>query len=236
MSESTPAETGVVPSGAVRPPPGLKSVLIPYLGVTAAIAVSAHLLPEWLGQYANSLILAAMVFIPVRYIDDRREPLEKWGIHYKRFGKDLLPALAAMAAVFPIYIAGYALWNNFVFNKGLTFVFPEPNPIYSFVEQTLFIALPEEIFYRCWMLPVFSARWPAKHKVLGVPFGFAAVATSALFALGHLASIPSPGRLAVFFPSLLFCWLRLRTRGVAASIVFHGAANALNFWLYWCAK
>ena len=48
------------------------------------------------------------------------------------------------------------------------------------------------------------------------------------FALGHLATVHSPARLAVFFPSLLFGWLRARTRGIGASCLFHAMCNVFS--------
>jgi membrane protease YdiL (CAAX protease family) len=49
--------------------------------------------------------------------------------------------------------------------------------------------------------------------------------TSAIFAVGHLLTEPNPSRLAVFFPSLLFGWMRARTGGIGASVLFHAACN-----------
>ena len=36
---------------------------------------------------------------------------------------------------------------------------------------------------------------------------------------------PHPARLAVFFPSLLFGWLRARTGGIGTSVIFHAMCN-----------
>jgi membrane protease YdiL (CAAX protease family) len=46
--------------------------------------------------------------------------------------------------------------------------------------------------------------------------------------LGHVATIHDPGRLAVFFPSLVFGWLRARTGGVGAAIAFHALCNLFS--------
>jgi membrane protease YdiL (CAAX protease family) len=37
--------------------------------------------------------------------------------------------------------------------------------------------------------------------------------------------MPVITRLAVFFPALLFGWLRARTGGIGASVVFHALCN-----------
>ena len=58
--------------------------------------------------------------------------------------------------------------------------------------------------------------------------GPAILVTSVVFALGHFATIHEPARLAVFFPSLAFGFLRARTGGVGAGIVFHAACNVFS--------
>src|SRR5438067_1689007 len=59
------------------------------------------------------------------------------------------------------------------------------------------------------------------------PLGRAAVLTAALFAVGHLLE-PAPWRLAVFFPALIFAWLRARTGTVVGAAVCH---FIFNVWL-----
>ena len=49
--------------------------------------------------------------------------------------------------------------------------------------------------------------------------------TSTIFAVGHYVTIPSPHRLAVFFPSLLFGWMRRATGGILAPLIFHALCN-----------
>jgi membrane protease YdiL (CAAX protease family) len=54
------------------------------------------------------------------------------------------------------------------------------------------------------------------------------LAASAIFALGHVATVQLPTRLAVFFPALLFGWLRARTGGIGASVCFHMICNVYS--------
>ncbi|HEX6765646.1 MAG TPA: JDVT-CTERM system glutamic-type intramembrane protease, partial [Polyangiaceae bacterium] len=51
------------------------------------------------------------------------------------------------------------------------------------------------------------------------------LATSAIFALGHVTTEFHPNRLGVFFPSLVFGWLRARTGGIGACVFFHAFCN-----------
>jgi len=95
------------------------------------------------------------------------------------------------------------------------------------VTQLLLVAIPEEFFYRAYLQGAFARAWPgARRRVLGVATNPAAlVATSALFALGHFAVGFDPQRLAVFFPSLLFGWMKDATGSIAAAAVFHALCN-----------
>ncbi|MFW5966181.1 MAG: myxosortase MrtP [Persicimonas sp.] len=104
----------------------------------------------------------------------------------------------------------------------------------------VFIALPEEFFYRGFLQTRIGQALAARRAKRGDDasprrfFGLISaknLITSALFALGHLL-IPiggalSPARASVFFPSLAFGWLRERTGTIAAPVVYHATANLM---------
>jgi membrane protease YdiL (CAAX protease family) len=93
----------------------------------------------------------------------------------------------------------------------------------------LLVALPEELFFRGYLQRVFDeTRGRSVWLRLGpVVLTRSIVITSALFALGHLMVEPSPGRLAVFFPSLLFGALRDKSDGLVAPVILHAACNVM---------
>ena len=76
--------------------------------------------------------------------------------------------------------------------------------------------------------PTTGERMPIRLRILGATVGPSLLVTSLIFALGHFATIREPARLAVFFPSLLFGWLRYRTKGVGAGIAFHATCNVFS--------
>jgi membrane protease YdiL (CAAX protease family) len=94
--------------------------------------------------------------------------------------------------------------------------------------QLLMIALPEEAFYRGYLQSRLDDAFGTRWNIFGAKIGPSLFVTSAVFALGHLATVHDPARLAVFFPSLLFGWLRARTRGVGASVLFHASCNIFS--------
>lgn len=94
--------------------------------------------------------------------------------------------------------------------------------------QLLLVALPEEVFYRGYLQTRFDAIFRRRRRVLGVSVSVGSLLlTSALFGVGHFLVIPHPQRLAVFFPSLLFGWMRAAGGGVTAGVLYHAACNLL---------
>ena len=91
----------------------------------------------------------------------------------------------------------------------------------------MLIALPEEAFYRGYLQSTLDVAFPPRLRVFGAQVGPAIVVVSAIFAVGHFAT-QNPGRLAVFFPSLVFGWMREKTGGVGASIAFHAGCNVFS--------
>jgi membrane protease YdiL (CAAX protease family) len=89
------------------------------------------------------------------------------------------------------------------------------------------IALPEEVFHRGYLMGALERRWPPSRRVFGVPFGWAAVLSSLLFAVGHLVGMAETARLATFFPALVFAWLWRRSGSLWAPALFHAAANLM---------
>ena len=103
--------------------------------------------------------------------------------------------------------------------------------------QLFFIALPEEYFYRGYLQTrlrqAFSAaeadalqQGPSRKSRWS-----AILLTSVCFGLGHLL-VPVGGvllatRFSVFFPSLLFGWLRERTGSIVAPTIYHACCNMM---------
>ena len=98
------------------------------------------------------------------------------------------------------------------------------------LDQLLMVALPEEFFYRGYLQRRLRDVWPGGKIVGGSQLGPAFWLTALLFALGHLA-VFEVWRLAVFFPALLFGWLRERTGTILPGIIFHALSNLVLFVL-----
>ncbi len=97
--------------------------------------------------------------------------------------------------------------------------------------QFIVTALPEELFFRGFLLTLLEKVWPPRRRVLGGGIGLALVVSSILFALSHVVIHFQPHRLSVFFPGLLFGWMFSATRSVLAGTLCHALSNIFLFLL-----
>jgi membrane protease YdiL (CAAX protease family) len=96
------------------------------------------------------------------------------------------------------------------------------------LSQILIVAVPEEVFFRGYLMSRFEARFPSRKYLWGAAVGWPLLLTSLLFAVGHFLVDLQPARLAVFFPALAFGWMRSRSGSVAAGALFHALCNLLS--------
>ena len=117
----------------------------------------------------------------------------------------------------PLYAVAFVLRAN----RGIPQALPPLAPaLERFLRDLPFAALPEEYFFRGALQPSILPRRP-----------YAGIAlASVAFAVAHVLFDPahSPARLLVFFPSLVFGWLRLRTGSLAPGIFFHALCNGVE--------
>lgn len=205
------------------------------LATTAIVTLLSYLLPaEHAATGVGLAFLVATYLLALRGGPDDAERhglslgglLDPGPLSAKRLSREAGLALAWVALVsaitFPFFFVGYVLWwepaRSFEL-LGLSGGFDEA------LGQILVIALPEEAFYRGYLQTSLDEAWPPHWRIFGARVGRGILFASILFALGHVATEPNPNRLAVFFPSLLFGWLRARTGGIGASLGYHAACN-----------
>lgn len=207
---------------------------------TAAVtALSSRLVPD---KYAATLVglafLAATWLLVLRYDEETIRSyglslgglLEPSPISIRRLlrdaGSSILWVLLFCAVVFPPFWAGFRLY----WRVHGHFVLRLPASLGDEIAgQLLVIALPEEAFFRGFLQTSLDNIWAPRFRVLGADIGPGLFVSAAIFAVGHLLTTPhQPARLAVFFPALLFGWLRARTGGVGAGVLFHASCNLFS--------
>jgi uncharacterized protein len=164
-------------------------------------------------------------------------------------GRGLRVLGLALAVTWPVFIVGFFAYYQWVCPDGapLHGLVRQLAPICSSwrgfhawhlrlpddflalaLSQILVVAVPEEIFFRGYLLARFESRWPSQGRFLGASVGWPLLLTSVLFALGHFMVDLQPARLAVFFPALAFGWMRSRSGSIAPGALFHALCNLLS--------
>jgi membrane protease YdiL (CAAX protease family) len=230
---------------AVTPPAGLGPTLGVAALVTALATALSYLLPDsWAATGVGFVFLFATYRLVIRNDD-----LNVIRDHGLALGGLLEPAplsprhllsstlralgyaLGAALVIYPFFWLGFRIW----WKVGSFHPAPLGPLLADAPGQLLVIALPEEAFYRGYLQTALSESLHEDERgtitVFGARIGWSLVVSSAIFALGHLLTELNPGRLAVFFPSLVFGFLRARTRGIGSGVLFHALCNLYSAYL-----
>jgi membrane protease YdiL (CAAX protease family) len=216
------------------------------LGITALVTLLvtalSHGLPvDWAGTAVGVAFLWTSYWLVMR--DAQADCVQHFGVAFgglfeptpidiRRILREtaiaLLSALAVAVVVFPPFVVGFIGWWRppHGFSSAPLAALPD-----DALGQLLMVALPEETFYRGFVQTALDDVWKQRFRFLGGYLSWGIVVSSLIFALGHLLTEFNATRLAVFFPSLLFGWLRTRTRGVGAGIFFHALCNLFSAYL-----
>jgi membrane protease YdiL (CAAX protease family) len=146
-------------------------------------------------------------------------------------------ALIVVAVVFPPFIGLFALWHGV--HQPFSWQ-PPAHPFDFALTQLLVVAIPEEALFRGYFQTRLEDLFPARplseraaqdprRPLLATRISAPALMLQAgLFAVLHFLVGFVPGRLAVFFPGLLFGFIRARRGGIGAAVWFHALSNALS--------
>jgi uncharacterized protein len=246
--QAPPAET---PTLAVPPRPSAVRPLVAALVTTVVVTALSYLAPlttklapitAKIGLDAGTTVglafLAATWWLVLRGDEQmiREHGLSMGGLFEplpldrRRMLRDAAIAtfwmLLLALIVFPPFWYGFKLF----WHAKMPFVWRAPkDPLLQLVAGQLFaIALPEEAFFRGYLQTRLDAAWGKRIRILGAELGPGWIVSAVIFAIGHWLTTPVPSRLAVFFPALLFGWLRARTGGIGAGVLFHALCNLFS--------
>ncbi len=224
---------------------GLATAIVAALGLVARGVgfVSANL---------GALVAIVFLYLTVWVANRRGKDLAFFGFVSQPRLRSIGIACAYMLVVFPIFLFGFVMFYDQACAKG-SILSPLAPPGFCFgfdgwasahwppvgfmsdkltklslefvFVQVVVVALPEELFFRGLLHKLCEKALPPKRRILGGGVGWALVLSSALFAVGHLTVTFDPRRLAVFFPGLVFGWMRSSTGSIFAGVVAHTASN-----------
>jgi len=222
--------------------------------VTALVRIDIRI--PWIGQLGSAAVSVLFLWVPLRMAIKRDEDLDAYGFKADPIGKGIGFAGLSLAIIVPVFALGFFAFYEVACNSellshlvprgmcshygGLAALHwphvalaehwpPAPDTLSAewCLVQLLVVALPEELFFRGFLLKKLEQRFPPKRRILGGGVGLALVLSSAAFALIHLPKDGDPRALATFFPGLLFGWMRSATGSILGSTITHGCSNIL---------
>lgn len=213
-------------------------------GVAVFVALGAFV--PFVDRNLGALFAVVFLYLPVYFAWRRGSHTRPAPPRAAPLGRGLAFGLGAPLVLFPIFAAAFVLFYDVVCRPGqvvwLHRLAPRacagwagwggihaPHLDTDFLEflfaQVVVTALPEELFFRGFLHELLERALPPRRRLLGGGVGWALVVSSALFALVHLATGPDPRRLSVFFPGLLFGWMRSATGSILAGTIAHASSN-----------
>jgi membrane protease YdiL (CAAX protease family) len=226
------------------------------VGVLVTGLVRINVTLPWIGHLGSALVSVLFLYVPLYVAARRDEDLRDYGFLYEPVGRGLAIAAVAIAIIVPLFALGFfAFYEIACHSDVLSHLAPHrmcshyggpaslhlpslalsestpPLPNTLSVEwcavQWLVVGLPEELFFRGFLLKKLEARFPPRRRILGGGVGLALVLSAVAFALIHLPKEADPRALATLFPGLLFGWMRSATGSILASTITHGCSNIL---------
>ena len=146
------------------------------------------------------------------------------GVRDPAWWSGLREALWVVLVIAPPFFVVYHFWQSLVFGRTPVGGLPEQAFLLPFF-HLFFVAIPEEMFYRGFMQKRLNAVFEPKWNVFGVKLGWGWLLTCVLFAFGHSIVSFQWWHFAIFFPSLVFGWLREKTGDILAGAWFHAWCN-----------
>ena len=190
------------------------------------------------GPAAKLVATLGFLYLPELSMRRRGEGFREYGVSLRTSKQEVVLTLGLLFVTLPLFVAGYLAFVQLLpmlpepvrhliapYPRDWHFSLRLPDRFAEWViDQYFVVALPEEFFYRGFVQTRLRDAWPQGRTFLGARLGRAFWVTAVLFALGHLA-IFQVWRLGVFFPALMFGWLREKTGSVMGAAFLHGSFN-----------
>ena len=227
-----------------------REVVVVWLATMVAIRVIATFLTGVAWDIGLVLVPFLFMYVPVWVLAWRGDDPDRYPLTVPLWEAPSahLPALALVAKVVALilvpYVLGYHLWQTWgvptvlgvacdagVEAACVTWKTPvprfrlPPDVVMLALYHLVFVALPEELFYRGYIQTRLDEVWPPSWTVFGARVGPGLLVTCVIFAVGHSIVQFQYWHLAIVFPSLIFGWMRAKTGDILAGAWFHAFCN-----------
>ena len=222
-----------------RPAASNRSLAIELAVVTVACLAVIHILyilrwNAFIGSHLSYFVAYILIGAPILVLWIRGRRLDFFSFGLRDFLKSLWVFFLAAIIIFPAFFVLAHFWQKLVWGAGAFHLAGFPDLFNIMIVQLLVVALPEEFYFRGYfqsaMDTIFVKRW----NVLGARLGWGWLLTAIIFAFAHTLITYKWWHFSIFFPALVFGYLRERTGLVIAPTLFHAASNILMNWFSRC--
>lgn len=210
----------------------LSEVLLLYVGVIGSITTLYHLrgIP-FIGTYLATLVAVLLMYPAAWHVRFRKLPV----VFFEKTGAEVLRSLTyfflTALAIFPAFLLLAHVYQTQIFHlhfdaRGFHWSWQEA------AVQLILVGLPEEFFFRGYLQSMLATRFSKRFRLFGLKLFEVPTAvpiTCVVFAFSHSVITLRWWQFAIFFPSLVFGWLREKTGGLVAPILFHALSNLILF-------
>ena len=174
--------------------------------------------PVWLCWYRGADSWGYHLSIPA---------FRDWRSWLKAFGLNVRVNLLLWGFFIPLYHIWHGQIAPALFGwKAHTFSAVLPNQLWMIVlYHFFFVAIPEEFFYRGYFQTRLNEVFDRKWRIFGTDMGPSTLWTALFFAFGHSIVLFQWWHFAIFFPSLLFSWVREKSNSTLPGAMLHACCN-----------
>lgn len=228
-----------------------KTLWLPVVALGLLVGLSQ--LPQSFGEWMGAAIPFFLFGFPIWFADRRQVPLKILGIDlggwlekgirpsvgmsFRTSLDEFFFALGLAAITLPTFVVLFFWWFGVPLTSSLAQGLRQVPAPWSELLAMLVSATAEEFFFRGYFQSHLTAvrgnRGAQPLTVMGAKVDIGAwLFTAFIFALMHLTQTRSvPSALSVFFPGLLFGWIRLKRGGIGAASLYHWFCNICGITL-----
>lgn len=206
----------------------LVTLILTWIVVVLGIRIFAQI--PFISDYQAEVIFFFLLYPPVILSIMRKERITYWRLDKQNIILSLKVLFIISLIIFPASFLVNHFYQKIFF--GMTYHAGSSDIWVNYIlYQLVLVSFPEEFFFRGFMQESLNKILPAKRKLFGVPFGLSAIIVSAVFALSHSLITLQWWHGFIFFPALVFSWLKDKTGTIWTAVFFHGACNLFAYWV-----
>jgi membrane protease YdiL (CAAX protease family) len=216
-----------------------RSLAVELAIATTALLIITHVLyiargVEFIGSHLTYFVAYLLIGTPIIILWIRKRPLNFFSFGLKDVFKSISVFAVSALIIFPPFLAAAHFWQQIVMGKQFFSFAGFPDFGNALLIQLLIIALPEEFYFRGYFQSAMNAIFPKQKRFLGASLGWGWLITAFIFAIAHSIVTYQWWHIFIFFPALVFGYLRERTGLILAPTLFHAASNLLMNWFVRC--